>query len=312
MRTILRLGNVLAAAAVGLQPGMATANPEAADAMEASVPKAARINGVELHYVDQGSGVPIVFVHGGLADYRELVPVAGDLPDGHRTVTYSRRHSFPNRNGPPTADHSMLSEVADLAGLIEKLELGPVHLAGVSYGAYLSLMLALRRPDLVRSVTVAEPPLLHWLPDIEGGREAHDHFNAAVMQPSAAAFADGDPLGALTVAVEYFAGPNGMADIPREFREMLVANLDDWRAITTAPNVFPPVTRDEMAGIGMPVLIISGEKTAPVHRLVDPELARVIPGAERFVIADGTHDMCAEQPAACAAAIGSFIARQKP
>jgi pimeloyl-ACP methyl ester carboxylesterase len=65
-----------------------------------------------------------------------------------------------------------------------------------------------------------------------------------------------------------------------------------------------------MARIAAPELIISGEKTAAVHRLVDPELARVIQGAERIVIADGTHDMCVEQPEACAAAIGSFIARQ--
>jgi pimeloyl-ACP methyl ester carboxylesterase len=59
-------------------------------------------------------------------------------------------------------------------------------------------------------------------------------------------------------------------------------------------------------------LIISGEKTAAVHRLIDPELARVIQGAERIVITDGTHGMWVEQPKACAAAIGSFIARQKP
>lgn len=274
----------------------------------ASLLKTTRINGVELHYVDHGTGVPIVFVHGGLADYRELAPVAEALPDGYRTVTYSRRHSFPNKNAPPPADHSMLREVDDLAGLLETLELAPVHLVGVSYGAYTSLMLALRRPELVRSVTAAEPPLLHWLPDVDGGRAAYDHFNTAVMRPSAAAFAADDPVGALTVAVNYFAGAGGMDQIPAEFRDMLLANLDDWRAITTAPDVFPLVTRNEMARISVPVLIISGGKTAAVHRLIDPELARVIPGARRVVIADGTHDMCSEQPSACAAAIHSFIA----
>lgn len=304
----------MALAAAGLQPAAAkaAASPEVSAPGQASALESARVNGVELHYVDHGAGVPVVFVHGGLADYREWGPVAAALPDGYRTVTYSRRHSFPNTNSPPTADHSMLREVDDLAGLIEALELGPVHVVGVSYGAYTALMLTLRRPDLVQSVTAAEPPLLHWLPDIPGGREARDHFDDAVMRPSAAAFAAGNPVGALTVAVEYFVGPDGMEKIPPEFRDMLLANLDDWRAITTAPGVFPPVTRDEVAKISRPVLIISGENTAAVHRLVDPELARVIPGAERIVIAGGTHDMCSEQPAACAAAIGSFILSQKP
>lgn len=303
-------------ALLALSGALPLAAPLAANSLETSAARttemqAVRINGIELHYVDRGAGVPVVFVHGGLADYREWGPVAEALPAGTRTVTYSRRHSFPNRNASPQANHRMMREVEDLAGLIETLELGPVHVVGVSYGAFASLMLALRRPDLVRSVTAAEPPLLHWLPGIEGGRAAYDQFNEAVMRPSAAAFAAGDPVGALTVAVRYFAGPAGMETIPAEFRNMLLANLDDWRAITTAPDVFPAVTRDEMATISVPVLIISGERTAPVHRLVDPELVKVIPGAQRVVIGDGTHDMCSEQPAACAAAIGSFLARQE-
>jgi non-heme chloroperoxidase len=272
--------------------------------------QAAKVNGVELHYIDQGTGVPVVFVHGGLADYREFAPIAEALAQGYRTVTYSRRHSFPNNNPHPKSDHSMLREVEDLAALIETLELGPVHVVGGSYGAYTSLMLALQRPDLARSVIAAEPPLLHWLAGIEGGREAYDHFHDTVMRPSIAAFAASDPLGALAVAVEYFAGPNGMEQIPVEFRDMLLANLDDWRAITTAPHIFPPVTRDEMSAITRPVLLISGGKTAAVHRLIDPELARVIPGAARVVIEEGSHDMCSEQPEACAAVIGSFIAGQ--
>jgi non-heme chloroperoxidase len=307
MRSIAGICYAFALAApVGLPSAVAAAAPDSRTERPPDV-QSVRVNGVQLHYSDRGAGVPVIFVHGGLADYREWGPVAEALPDGFRTVTYSRRHSFPNKNPRPSLDHRMIAEVDDLAALIETLELGPVHVVGASYGAFASLMFALRRPDLVRSVTAAEPPLLHWLPDIEGGREAYDHFSDVVMRPSADAFASDDPVGALTVAVEYFAGPNGMELIPKDFRDMLLANLDDWRAITTSPRIFPAVTRDQMAKISVPVLIISGEKTAPVHRLVDPELARTIPGSRRIVIADGTHDMCSEQPAECAAAIGSFI-----
>ena len=41
----------------------------------------------------------------------------------------------------------------DAAGLIEALELGPVHLVGVSMGGMIAQTLAARRPDLVRSFT---------------------------------------------------------------------------------------------------------------------------------------------------------------
>lgn len=311
MQSLARLCWALALLWVVVQPSIALA--ASADARPPSTPQlsATRVNGVELHYLDRGAGVPVVFVHGGLADYREWLPVTEALPAGYRMVAYSRRHSFPNRNPPPRTDHAMLREVDDLAALIERLELGPVHVVGVSYGAFTALMLALRRPDLVRSVIAAEPPLLHWLPDIEGGREAHDHFYRAVMTPSAAAFAADNPMGALSAALDYFVGPDGLNTIPREFRDRLVANIEDWRAITTAPEALPGVTREQIATISVPVLLISGAETAAVHRLIDPEVARILPRAERVMIAGGTHDMCSEKPADCAAAIDRFISRQR-
>lgn len=95
----------------------------------------ARVNGIELHYLDRGQGDPIVFVHGGLADYREWGPVAKQLQNEYRTITYSRRYNFPNDNPLFAADHSAIVEAADLAALNRYLRLGPVHVVGVSYGA---------------------------------------------------------------------------------------------------------------------------------------------------------------------------------
>lgn len=57
-----------------------------------------RVNGVELHYVERGSGEPIVFVHGSLADYREWASVIEDLSPSFRTIAYSRRYNYPNKN----------------------------------------------------------------------------------------------------------------------------------------------------------------------------------------------------------------------
>ncbi len=310
MKTVVAAVFLIVAGAACAMPSAVAATPSGSSPTATPEIAAIRVNGVELHYTDRGSGPPIVFVHGGLADYRELSETAAALPGGFRTITYSRRHSFPNRNPRPGTDHSMMREVEDLAGLIETLGLGPVHLVGTSYGAFTSLMFALHRPDLVRSVVAAEPPLLHWLPDIEGGVEAQTEFDTLVMKPSAAAFADDDPRRALTVALDYFVGPGGIDLIPAEFRDMLLANIEDWRAITTAPLSLPRVTREEMSRISVPVLLISGGKTADVHRLVDPVLAQVIPTSRRAIIAEGSHEMCSEQPAACAAAIADFLRLQ--
>ena len=46
--------------------GLGQGNPESTG----PPPTKIRVNGVELHYIQPGKGDPVVFVHGGLEDYR--------------------------------------------------------------------------------------------------------------------------------------------------------------------------------------------------------------------------------------------------
>jgi non-heme chloroperoxidase len=282
------------------------ANASAAtdDGVDLQVLKA---NCVELHYIDSGSGIPVIFVHGGLADYREFAPVATALPKKYRTVLYSRRHNFPNDNEGPGAAAHMTLEIADLAGLSQTLDLGPAHIVGTSYGGFIALMLAMERPDLVRSVTAAEPPLLHWLPGIDGGQGIYDDFETRVLAPSRAAFSADRPEEALRVAMDYFIGPSGLDLLPQEVQDMLLSNIRDWQGITSAPDALPQVTREEIAAIEAPVLLLSGAASTSMHKLIDRELFVTLTDAERTIIEEGTHEMCVEKPAHCARAIEAFI-----
>jgi pimeloyl-ACP methyl ester carboxylesterase len=65
---------------------------------------------------------------------------------------------------PPGGD-SIHDDVADLAALIETLGLAPAWIVGNSFGASISLRLALDRSDLLRGLLVHEPPLLSLLAD---------------------------------------------------------------------------------------------------------------------------------------------------
>lgn len=180
-------------------------------------------NGVELHYLDRGQGVPIVFVHGGLVDYREWEPVAGQLSQDHRTVRYSRRYNYPNRNPLQGPGHSAAVEGEDLAALIRALELGPVHLAGISYGAYSALYTALQYPELVRSLTMVEAPLVDLAQDLPGGDELYREF-MAMWGASADAFARSDSVAALRAAVDWFVAPGVFDRLPEDFLARLMSN----------------------------------------------------------------------------------------
>ena len=283
--------------------------PDAAAAYSSLV--AARVNGVTLHYLDRGTGIPVVFVHGSLVDYREWRPVADSLADTYRTITYSRRYNYPNDNPFMSTEHSALIEAADLAGLIRTQRLGAVHLVGVSYGAYTSLLVALNQSDLIRSLVLVEPPLLRWLADLPGGRRLYDEFIGGIWEPTALAFRRGDTTEAMRLTLDFFIGPGSLTTLPAELRLVLFANVREWQALTTSRDAFPAVSRAEVRRLDRPVLMISGGRSYPMHRAIDAELERQLPRVRRTVIPDGTHDVCTEQPTVCAREIRSFLAFQR-
>lgn len=265
------------------------------------------INGVRLAYTEAGAGEPVVFIHGGLMDYREWQPTIRYLPAGYRSIAYSRRYNYPNDN-PLLPDHSALVEADDVAALISHLKLKSAHIVGVSYGGLTALHLASNYPNLVRSVTVAEPALLAWLREIPDGRDALNDFMQHMWQPAGDAFRAGESDRALRVTVDYFAGAVGAYDqIPVDFKTALHANLKEWEALTTSRSAFAAVSRSEIQRLRVPVMILTGEKTKPIFKLITAELAQVTPDAVHIVIPGGTHDMCSEQPQACATAINQFI-----
>ena len=48
--------------------------------------KNVRVNGVELHYLEKGSGIPVVLIHGGLGDYREWNSQIGRIGSHYRVI----------------------------------------------------------------------------------------------------------------------------------------------------------------------------------------------------------------------------------
>jgi hypothetical protein len=50
------------------------------------------VNGVRLTYIEQGSGEPVVFVHGAVGDLRAWEPVREEIALKHRFIAYTQRY----------------------------------------------------------------------------------------------------------------------------------------------------------------------------------------------------------------------------
>lgn len=265
------------------------------------------VNGVELHYIEYGQGVPVVLVHGGLADYREWDAQIERFGSEFRVIAYSRRYNYPNHNPLSVADHSAITEAADLAALVGALRLSKPHVVGYSYGAFAALLFALEHPDALGRLVLAEPPVHRLALDVPGGRELFDGFMKSLWWPVGAAFRAGDTELALRITFDVFVGPGGFDLIPEEVRQVCYENLREWKALTTSVDAFPAVSRDRVRALTVPTLLLTGGNTLPIHHLVNDELEQILSWGRRVTIPDASHGMWAEQPVACGEAVREFL-----
>src|SRR5918994_805533 len=155
------------------------------------------INGRQLHYVDQGEGKQqtIIFIHGGLDDYRCWQFQIDSFSTKYRTISYSRRFAYPNKwIGNIVTDNTIEDNAKDLAELIRKLELAPAHLVGASYGAFIALYCVSKNPELAKTMVLNEPPIFEFLAKspIKEDVELLQRFITRVQRPSQDAFKRGD------------------------------------------------------------------------------------------------------------------------
>jgi pimeloyl-ACP methyl ester carboxylesterase len=275
-------------------------------------PTKIRVNGIELHYIEQGQGEPLILLHGGQGDYRSWEPQMKVLSPKFRVISYSRRYHYPNNN-PLTANyHSAYTEADDLAALIRKLGLGRVHLIGTSIGAFTALVLAVNHPEMVRSLVLGEPPVHEWVRDSPNGATAYQEFMTTIWKPATEAFKTGDDQGAMRILVDGLGGKGRFDKLPPEARAAAMQNSRFFKANTLSSDPFPNLSKAKVARLRVPVLIITGENTIRIHKLVNEELARLLPKAEQATIPKAGHGSPRENPQAFNEAVLKFFANHRP
>lgn len=110
------------------------------------------VNGAFIYYEVQGEGAPLVLSHGGWTDTSQWLPNAGPLSRRFQVVTWDRRGC--GRSSDPGQGHTWRGWRDDLRGLLAHLGIEGAHVGGNSYGALLSLELALEWPHLVSALVL--------------------------------------------------------------------------------------------------------------------------------------------------------------
>lgn len=255
-----------------------------------------RINGVELHYVEHGTGVPLIALHGSGVDHREIeAAIEAVVPNtGFRRI-------YPDLPGMGRSKADGLTcnddVVTLLGGFVDHVAAGRALLLGHSYGAYLARGIAARRPDAVLGLALLCPI----------GEQTRDVPGHEVVRQDADAY---DELEHDLRAGfdEYFVVRT--AATARRYREHVVpgTRLVDEVALERIFSGWP-VHHLGPAAFRAPTLIVAGRRDSTAGYAGAIDLLESYPHAALAIVEDAGHALMHERPDLLAALLGDWLDR---
>jgi pimeloyl-ACP methyl ester carboxylesterase len=266
---------------------------------------AASATAAGLFHRELGSGEATVLVHDSWSENFTWQLVSPELAPDLRVIAYDRRghgRSLPH-DGPRLARRR---HEDDLAALIERVAGGSAHLVGNSYGASVALGLAVRRPELVRSVSAHEPLLFGIAHPDSGVERAAGVLGAVGRTIDAGEF----EAAARDFAEKVAIGPGAWPMIPHEVREAMIRNAPAFAAEVHDPD-WAHIDLRALDGLQMPVLLTQGDMSLPWFAPIMTSLAGAIPHRRLVTIEGAGHVPHLTHPDEYAAIVRSFAMTAK-
>lgn len=242
------------------------------------------------------AGTPVVLAHALGLDLGMWDALAAELAPHHPVLRYDHRGQ--GDSAAVRAPFTLDDLVADAARVVREWGRGPVVFIGLSMGGFVAQGLALRHPELVRALVLANTAATQ---SAEG--------RAALVERARAVRADGlAPL--LDATMARWVTPAGHARLPA-----VVAGLRATLGRTDAEGY--ALTCEALAGLDWlpalgalrcPTLVLSGDGDPGTTPAMGQQIADAIAGARHRVIPGAAHLSVLEQPRAFADAVQAFLA----
>ncbi len=250
-------------------------------------------NGLSFAYVEEGAGPPVVLVHGSVSDYRQWSKQIKPLARHYRVIAYSRRYHWPNAQPRTNVDASHEIQVEDLAAIIKALKPGPAHIVGHSFGGAVALHLAVRYPELVRTLVLAEPGVVSIMGNTPEGNVVASNKGPSHRERMNEAFKRGDPEQTVRTYAAVVA-PGVFEKVSREERQMLLENVPAFQLDFTSRRL--PFTCEVAGQITAPALVLAGDQGDPFLQRVAEKTAVCLKNARFVSISKATHWIPHDQP----------------
>ena len=255
---------------------------------------------IELAYEDTGSGPPLLILHGLLGQSRNWLSQTKLFGEDYRTLAVDLR----NHGRSPWASGMTYEDMAgDVAALAEKIG-PPVRIIGHSMGGKVTMVTALKYPELVEKAVVVDiSPIRHEnspffaylkgmltldLGSITRRGQADRLLREAIPDSAERAFL------LLNLAAEADKGLRWRPNLQELYDRL--PDILDW-----PEHLFEYQNAD-------PILFVAGGNSPYIQDSHKPAIERLFPNAEYAVIPDAGHWVHAEQPKAFYRTVADFLA----
>lgn len=261
-----------------------------------------RVNNVEIHYNDYGKGKEtLLFSHGYLMNNSMFKGQIDIFKDHFRCISFDHRghgESEVSTNG-----YELDNLVTDSICLIEKLKLGPVHFIGMSTGGFVGMRLALRRPELLKSMvlmdtsaeeeeknTLRKNKLLLWIVKNIGWFPVTGQVMSILFHQS------------------FLKNQSRRSEV-KKWRK-IITSQDKRGMIPFGIGIFArDRVLEKLSGVKIPTAVIVGENDVATLPEYNKRIADMIPNSDYFVIPDAGHSAAVEKPEAVANAMRKFYSK---
>ncbi|MGJ9412313.1 alpha/beta fold hydrolase [Aeromicrobium sp. CF4.19] len=246
------------------------------------------------------SGDPVVFLHGLFGQGKNFTQIAKALQPDFRSLLVD----LPNHGRSPWTDHFDYVECADLVA--EHLRSGfaqdgPVDVVGHSMGGKVAMLLALRHPELVQRLVVADIS-----PAPSDGAGEFEHLLGSLAQVDLSAVERrGDADAQLRDSIEDERVRGFLLQNLRQSTEGYAwqANLDVLRRDLATIGGWPEID----VHFDHPVLWMAGERSDYVTEEAEGPMRRLFPRTRQLTIKGAGHWVHSEKPEAFTSALRVFL-----
>lgn len=246
----------------------------------------------KMHYLEQGSGAEVViFVHGFVSTHRWWQPTLEHLSDDFHAYVLDLRAT--GKSEQIGEGHTLAQYVEDLQQFVEAMNISKFTLVGHSMGGGVALQYALRYPDKLKALVLADP-LSPFGMKIDGATT--DWINSV----------QGQEEGQRMIVLGAFATPP-----TGDYLEQLVADAVAWDKpvyLGTMSDMAKVNIAGELASINTPTIVTWGDKDAVIPFEGIIEVFTKIPDCALEVWHGVGHSGPIEDPARFATLLAQFVA----